>query len=427
MESLSEEACDKIDQIFSKDKIALEVAGTSINEAFEIFYRNNKVTGIDGHHGYQNQADKQPLISSMEDILFKYLIWNQKPPKVRKTGVLPGFLKTQQSRQAGKVLTGVFDKCAHLYAYPNSRHECINCMFHSINTDMIISTISQTEVMVFFRKTDISATVDCIENKVCARIERRLPVDCYTHRMYHKFNPNVYPELSIFESLQLDERFCAVISHTAVNQNYCTTCVKRTSPTKTHELVSERYSVLLSSITENKGYGWHELERTLRECYGGAMTKCAKMQLVSEMICSEHKQYKESLQSGDRLCKDTREKLRMGKDEDLLWPPSNTVAHGNTIFDERAVLMVEFEARRPEMCIRCMVLRTEVFYFSVMSHHHKQFGYLWMTQNHKSILEYCLGELICTDLWHLKKSSNLVIRRSGLRPLCNGDLDLLFL
>ncbi|CCI11382.1 unnamed protein product [Albugo candida] len=290
--------------------------------------------------------------------------------------------------------------CA-MYAYPDSRHECINCMFLVIKTGMIVSSISQTEVMIFFRESDISNTIDCVKNNACLQIRPRLLVDCHLHRMHHKIKPIVYPELSISESLQLDGRVCAVLSHKADNQDSCETCVKSNFLKLTHLVVSELYSVLLLSITENEGHGWHEMERLMRRCLGESIAKCATMQLFPEMICSEHEQYKESTESGDRLTDDTREQLRMGKDKILLWPPINNVGHGDTIADERAVFMVEFEATRPELCIRCMVSRTEVFFFSVV--YYNQFGYFWMTQNHKGVLEYCLKNVLCTNLWYSAK------------------------
>lgn len=402
MESLSDKACSTIDYIFSTHKKALNVAGASITEEFAKFYRNDEVTRANANKRYQSQLNDRSLLSSMEDIWFINYMSGLDALDVRRTEIsTPFYSKSKLSMQVENVLMRGIKDCAHLHTSPNSRAKCISCMLLVIKTGMLVSTISQTEVMVFFQKTDLSATVDCVRKKACLQIKTQHPTSCHTHRKYHRVNPNVYPELSIFKNLILERPVCAVISHKARSHQSCRSCVQRVFKKKTHQLVSEIYSLLLSSITENKELGLYELERVLHMCLGRARTKCVKVQLFPEMICSEHEQYKESTESGDRVTDDTREQLRMGKDKILLWPPINNVGHGDTIADERAVFMVEFEAKRPELCIRCMVSRTEVFFFSVV--YHNQFGYFWMTQNHKGVLEYCLKNVLCTNLWYSAK------------------------
>ncbi|CCI11381.1 unnamed protein product [Albugo candida] len=390
MESLSDKACSTIDYIFSTHKKALNVAGASITEEFAKFYRNDEVTRANANKRYQSQLNDRSLLSSMEDIWFINYMSGLDALDVRRTEIsTPFYSKSKLSMQVENVLMRGIKDCAHLHTSPNSRAKCISCMLLVIKTGMLVSTISQTEVMVFFQKTDLSATVDCVRKKACLQIKTQHPTSCHTHRTYHRVNPNVYPELSIFKNLILERPIlCA------------TGFQEEDSP------AGVRNILIVVVINNGKQRTW-------------------AVQLFPEMICSEHEQYKESTESGDRLTDDTREQLRMGKDKILLWPPINNVGHGGTIVDERAVFMVEFEAKRPELCIRCMVSRTEVFFFSVV--YHNQFGYFWMTQNYKGVLEYCLENKLCTNLWYSAKSSNLVIRRSGLRPLCNGDLDLLFL
>ncbi|KAL0587249.1 hypothetical protein ABG067_003100 [Albugo candida] len=136
------------------------------------------------------------------------------------------------------------------------------------------------------------------------------------------------------------------------------------------------------------------------------------------MICSEHEQYWGEMKQS--VVKNTDQMIPFNSLTSRLWPPAR-YTRGN--FDNRAILMVTFEAIHTESCVACIILRTEVFYFYAPVN--DRLGYLWMTQSHTQILQRCITKHRCINLWYQKAGKELTIRQ-GMRPWSNAELQLVF-
>nr|CCA27049.1 AlNc14C448G11711 [Albugo laibachii Nc14] len=116
------------------------------------------------------------------------------------------------------------------------------------------------------------------------------------------------------------------------------------------------------------------------------------MHLLPETVGSQHLEY---LQKKVGNFGNYYSNLVSGQVTNDLWPPTVVVLAGTSAFDERAIVLVEFEAGSAKHCIKCMVLRSEVFFVYVRQE--TRYGYFWMTQNHKSIIGYSL-ENSCQEI-----------------------------
>lgn len=104
---------------------------------------------------------------------------------------------------------------------------------------------------------------------------------------------------------------------------------------------------------------------------------------------------------------------------DSVWPLRSVDITQRETLLERPAMMVTYVATNPKACIRCLILRTQVFF----SYEPKKysFGYVWMRQNHGDLLSPCVSENVCTELWYDEKFEYLDIS-DDMRPWSVEDL-----
>ena len=202
------------------------------------------------------------------------------------------------------------------------------------------------------------------------------------------------------------------------NFELCNQCAKQKfTPvsTKTQSL-SDSPVLLWESIDENST--WDAVEVTLNECVTKPQAVCASLSIFPQTICSEHKVF---LQKTEGLNEERNFLPEQTTDE--LWPSIRIPFQGHGLRAERAVLLVNFETKHAEKCLRCMVTRSGVFFaFPTKGYH---LGYIWMTQNQASLVQACQEEHVCGKVWFMEDLKHFIIR-DGMRPLSIHDIAMLF-
>lgn len=91
----------------------------------------------------------------------------------------------------------------------------------------------------------------------------------------------------------------------------------------------------------------------------------------------------------------------------VIWPSSgHHLSYSRHWLDRRAFLVVN-EATKPKNCVRCLILRTELFCCYVFQG--DRLGYVWMRQTSGDLFKACIPENSCTDLWNDETAEQFTI------------------
>lgn len=176
------------------------------------------------------------------------------------------------------------------------------------------------------------------------------------------------------------------------------------------------YSSLFWCPIEQKT--WTMVDTVLLNCVRRGL--CSRIQLIPAMVCKKHEEIlrRHTNWQGDTVClanctvRDASAMSKFNTETDKIWPSDNLAFSGPASFLDRTAFMVAYNANIPKECVRCLILRTEVF-FSYESG--ERFGYVWMRPTFADLLKPWVSESFCTELWFVENFEHLAIS-DGMRP-----------
>ncbi|CCI11215.1 unnamed protein product [Albugo candida] len=419
MESISATACENLDGMFPNDR-------RMFHEAVRLVKEYGKIANPTTNRINQGNLDIRGMISSESKFKLGLLLslheFKSGAKENTRADEKPSH-KSQEILFLEEFLSNKRWSCAYLAPPQSKRALLLNCIADKVAGNkgfFLVTSPSMTKLIILFDSDVIKDNIlrDCNINYRSHYKESRDKehVACDDYRNQHKTNPIVYHELSMVENVIPEKKPCLFIPHKISSFKTCGDCMETFfhAVTGGEEKTIERNSYLWWTHNEQKT--WKAVNHILNNCV--VEKRCSSIRLLSEMICSEHEQYWGEMK--ESVMKNTDQMIPFNSLTSRLWPPTRYARGG---FDNRAILMVTFKAIHAKMCVKCMILETEVFYFYAPVN--DRFGYLWMTQSHTKILQMCIAKNKCINIWYQKAGKELTLRQ-GMRPWSDSELQLVF-
>lgn len=420
LRSLSSEACNNLDRIFPHDKNRLDDSG-------------NSAKSLESEIEMATTNRFQGLVLSEADLYFRYLV-SQPDTEGGSESESGNYERLAKLHEEVQIIEKFLDQprlfCLRIRAVQQLRLRFLNCLVRSARDKKIailVRSISPLKQVIFLDSPLVTANLgEYCKGKLPGSYIYIPPHPRFCKHYQTKYNikPSVFPELSTLAKANRQTELCVLVLHHK-SMDVCRKCVKDIlkSMHKGWKLVQSTYLILSWGSIEHTT--WTMVNTVLLSCAG--KTRCSKIQLIPAFVCKKHEEimrlYTNGQSDTDSLanCTVMNESVisKFDRESKKIWPPAHrTFSDASNLLD-RTAFMVAFNANILKECVRCLILRTEV-YFSYMSEG-ERLGYIWMRPNSARLLKPCVSENICTELWYVVNFEQLFIS-DDMRPWSVGDI-----
>ncbi|CCI47964.1 unnamed protein product [Albugo candida] len=410
LNSLSSTTCNNLDRIFPQDKKTLRHLGNLANRV------ENKIA--------MAKPDQfQGFVSSQEDLYFRHLL--SEPDTGVDSEIKPSnFAKHVKLREEIQAIEEFLDQtkitCLRIETDQKFRLRFMHCLIKSVGDKtkvILIRSTSLTQQVIFLESTLVTADFGkyCKEDYSGSSITAANDPHsfCEYYRTKYKINVYLYPELSTLAKAKPQREPCILVSHQTACQKRCGECVKTclNAIHKGWKSIQLTYSSLFWGPIEQNT--WTMVDTVLLQCVKQSF--CSRIQLLPAMVCKKHEEITRLHTNWQRdtdclancTVRNARAMSKFDTETDKVWPSDDHAFSGPASFLDRTAFMVAYNANIPKECVRCLIIRTEVFFF--YESEGERFGYVWMRPTFADLLKPCVSKSSCTELWFAENFEHLAI------------------
>ena len=321
--------------------------------------------------------------------------------------------------------------CLNIYAHPNRRFKCVNCLLGDENSARLVVFLSLSNAIVL---TVHKTILECND---CTTVKPLSSDACQNILGGHLMKMEMYEHTSKLQLLNDVGGKCIVSYHHFTKKTRCIRCMESVLGAEVKHYDIAKNSVLFLTLESDSNLNPPSYDKLLT-CH--SHSRCSRIQMVPYKFCSDHQSFQvmASSQSASQTKANifTMDRIPFG-----VWPPlkhrivpnvdnipsrASSLSRSESRYDIEiwptfnTIALVEFTYAKSKRfdCVKCLTELTEVFlaYTDVSSLN----GYVWMRQSPLSILGLCVGVHCLSLLYH--EAREQIERPVGLRRLTRDEI-----